>query len=261
MKERHSNRKLYFDEQEYTVKKYVIPFLQEVRPINEHISVLEIGCGEGGNLKPFLDLGCKKVVGVDMSQNKINNAIAFYSDHSKNQNIEFICADIYDIKDLGQFDLIITRDVIEHIHNQEKFMNHCKQFLKSNGKFFFGFPPWQNPFGGHQQMCKSKVLSHLPYFHLLPRPIHKLILKVFGESEIKIKNLLEIRTTSLSVERLERIFKKADYIIDKRMLYFINPGYEIKFGLRPRKQLPILAKIPVFRNFISTVAYYVVSEK
>ena len=34
--------------------------VKEIKPINEETSVLEIGCGEGGNLAPFLKVGGKK---------------------------------------------------------------------------------------------------------------------------------------------------------------------------------------------------------
>ncbi|MCB0758777.1 MAG: hypothetical protein KDC01_09980, partial [Flavobacteriales bacterium] len=65
MQERHTNREKYFREQETTVRNHVLPFISEVLEVNEGCSVLEIGCGEGGNLKPFMDLGCKRVVGKE----------------------------------------------------------------------------------------------------------------------------------------------------------------------------------------------------
>ena len=33
-------------------------------------------------------------------------------------------------EDIGQFDIIITRDVLEHIHEQDKFMGFVKKFMK-----------------------------------------------------------------------------------------------------------------------------------
>ena len=261
MQERHSNKKKYFSEQEVTSKKYVIPFLNEILPINENTSVLEIGCGEGGNLKPFLDIGCSRIVGVDLSEGKIEKANEFFADHPNKSMIEFICDDIYNIEDLGTFDLILTRDVLEHIHGQEKFMGFVKKFLKPKGKFFLGFPPWYNPFGGHQQICESKVLSKLPYFHILPAPIYGLILKAFGESEEKITALLEIKETGISIERFERILNKTNYQKDKRYFYLINPNYEIKFGLKPKEQIGLISSIPYLRNFLTTASYYIVSER
>jgi 2-polyprenyl-3-methyl-5-hydroxy-6-metoxy-1,4-benzoquinol methylase len=261
MQERHLDRARYFSEQSITTSKYVIPYVSQVLPVTQEISVLEIGCGEGGNLMPFLEIGCARIVGVDMAKNKIENARAFYKDHPKSAGIEFIAANIYDIDDLGQFDLIITRDVLEHIHGQEAFMEHVKKFLKPCGKFFLGFPPFNNPFGGHQQICESKILSKLPFFHLLPMSAYKWVLKTFGESAKKIENLLEIKETGITIERFEGILKRKGYKKDKTLFYFINPNYEIKFKLKPREQLKMISSIPYVRNFLITTNYYIVSPE
>ena len=261
MQERHINREEYFKEQEITTKKYVIPFIRELIEINEKTSVLEIGCGEGGNSKPFLDIGCKRIVGIDMSEGKIENANKFFSNHPNKKNIEFLLSDIYDVNELGQFDIVITRDVLEHIHGQERFMQFVKTFIKPEGKFFLGFPPWHNPFGGHQQICKSKFLSKLPFFHILPTPLYRYILKNLGESESKISGLLEIKKTGITIERFEKILKRTGYKKDKRVFYFINPNYQVKFGLKPRKQLKLFSAIPYLRNFYITASYYLLTNK
>jgi 2-polyprenyl-3-methyl-5-hydroxy-6-metoxy-1,4-benzoquinol methylase len=259
MHERHSNRHIYFKEQGITTAKHVIPFLKKTMNLTEDSAILEIGCGEGGNLVPFLDMGCKTVVGVDLSEGKIESAKAFFADHPKKENIQFISEDIYKTKNLQKFDVIITRDVLEHIHDQDRFMREVKHLLKPGGKFFLGFPSWQSPFGGHQQMCRSKVLSKIPYFHILPKGIYKAILKSFKEKDIKINNLLEIKETGISIDRFDRILKKENWKIDRKVLYFIQPNYEVKFGLKTRKQWALFSAIPYFKNYFMTAAYYVVS--
>lgn len=258
MQDRHLNRKKYFDEQVITTQKYVIPFVEETMTIDANTKVLEIGCGEGGNLKPFLDMGCQKVVGIDLSEGKINNAKAFFKDHPQSEKIDFIAEDIYNIENLGTFDLVFARDVLEHIHGQEKFMHFIKKFLKPDGKIFLGFPPWQNPFGGHQQMCRS-ALSKVPFLHLLPNVAYKGVMRLFKEKEGRINDLLEVKETRISIERFKRIVKQENYKVEKRCFYFINPNYEIKFGLKPREVWPVLAAIPYFRNFMITTNYYVLS--
>ena len=153
------------------------------------------------------------------------------------------------------------RDVIEHIHDQNRFMDYVKRYLKPNGKFFLAFPPWYNPFGGHQQICESRLLSMLPYYHILPASIYKGILKLFNENESRIEGLLEVKSTGITIERFEKILKKNNYNIEERMYYFINPNYEVKFGLKPRKGIPIISSIPGIRNFVTTSAYYLISVK
>ncbi len=258
MQKRHTDRYSYFNEQADTTLKHVIPFVQGLISFDKNTRILEIGCGEGGNLKPFADMGCQ-IIGVDMNQNKIRNAKSFFESHPNKNNTQFILQDIYESEDLGQFDFVFMRDVLEHIHNQERFMDFVQQFLKPKGLFFLGFPPFQNPFGGHQQICKSKILSTTPYYHNLPKPIYRGILKLFKEPEYQIENLLEVKDTGITIERFEKIVKKYNYQIKKKTFYFINPNYEIKFGLKPRKQNKLINNIPYLRNYLITTNYYLLT--
>jgi len=260
MQVRHKDRSIYFKDQIFTTEKYVIPYINKHMSIDKNTRILEIGCGEGGNLQPFLDLGCE-IVGVDLNKGKIEKARTYFSKQEHSHRISFILEDIYnvDLEEFGVFDLIIMRDVIEHIHNQEKFMGYVKRFLSPKGKIFFGFPPWQMPFGGHQQVCKNKIASKLPYYHLLPRPIYKAMLKMFGEPSKRIENLLEIKETGISIERFVRILKKENYRIDEKTEFLINPNYEVKFNLKPRKQFAIISAIPYFKNFFTTCCYCLIS--
>jgi len=127
MHERHSDRELYFREQAQTTSRYVIPFISGVRPVSQTLTVLEIGCGEGGNLIPFLEAGCARVTGIDISEHKIENARRFYASIPGGERVEFIAADIYDSADAGKFDLIMMRDVLEHIHDQARFIAFVKK--------------------------------------------------------------------------------------------------------------------------------------
>ncbi len=261
MQKRHLDRDRYFSEQVYTTEKYVIPFLQSVVPVHSGLSVFEIGCGEAGNLKPFLDLGCE-CLGVDLASAKIELGKEFLADHPNYSLLKLEADDIYNFTDFSvKYDLIMMRDVIEHIHDQEKFIVFLQNFMHEKSIVFFAFPPWQNPFGGHQQICKSKFLSVLPFFHLLPKSLYKGVLKLFGESQATIDGLLEIKETGISTERFEKIVKKSGLEVLKETHYFINPNYEIKFGLKPRKVFNFITKLPVIRNFFITCGYYLVGYK
>ena len=244
-------------------KEYILPFIEKYINHDKKLDVLEIGCAEAGVLKAFTDKG-HQCVGIELDPNRTEIAKAFMAEEMAAGKIEFMSENIYDIdveKDLKtKFDLIILKDVIEHIHDQAKFMSFLHKFLNPGGKIFFGFPPWQMPFGGHQQVAKSKILSALPYYHLLPRPIYKFILQAFGESPEKVENMLEIKETGISIERFERILKKEKYSTLKRQLYLFNPIYKYKFGVSARKQADFISAIPVLRNFLSTCAYYLIEE-
>ena len=257
MFEFHADRKRYFDIQVLNAEKYVIPFIEEIFPVTAGMGVLEIGCGEGGVLKAFINKGCIGV-GVESDAPRIDKAKEFMPDEVAAGKIKFIAKDIYAVdieKDFnGLFDIIILKDVIEHIHDQAKLIGWMKKFLKPGGIVFFGFPPWYMPFGGHQQMCHSTI-SKLPYIHLLPGSIYKWVLKKKKEP---VDALLEIRDTGISIERFERICKKDGYTLAHYRHYFLNPIYEWKFGLKPRRQSVLIKAIPFVRNFFTTCVYYII---
>lgn len=257
MQDRHSDRRRYFNEQAYTTKKYVIPYISAVKPITADMRILEIGCGEGGNMLPFAEMGCE-VIGVDLNQTQLERA-RLYLDEKGQKSVQLINKNVYHVEDeLGEFDVIFLRDVIEHIPDQERFMTYVKKFMKSDGVIFFGFPPWQMPFGGHQQAIRNKVFSKIPYTHLLPRRMYASLMKMWKVTPVVIDSRLEIWDTGISIELIEKYLKNAKLAIVSKTLYLINPNYEVKFGMKPVRQSILLRNIPYLRNYFTTCGYYVV---
>ena len=124
---------------------------------------------------------------------------------------------------------------------------------------FFGFPVWCNPFGGHQQICRNKVLSHTPWLHLLPTYLYKKVLQFGGESTNTINALVSIKDTGISLRRFENMLDKEQYQIVTHTHYLINPNYDIKFGLQPRI-IPKYLQIPFLSDFYTTAMYYLIKK-
>ena len=118
------------------------------------------------------------------------------------------------------------------------------------------FPAWQMPFGGHQQICRSKLASHLPFIHLLPTSLYIGLLRLCNEKQETINELLSIKRTQCSIEAFQKIAFQ-EYKIAGQQYYFINPHYEIKFGLKPRKLSSIISAIPYIRNFFTTSCFFI----
>ncbi len=254
MQERHSNRERYFNEQGRTTSRYYIPYIRRFMPVLPP-EVLEIGCGEGGNLLPFARMGCR-VTGVDMAAPRIDQARAFFAERGEQGT--FIAEDIFRLEELEhKFSLILIHDVIEHIGDKEGFLSGLKKFLAPGGMMFIAFPAWQMPFGGHQQIASSAV-SRLPFIHLLPVPLYRWFLQRAGESERMVRELLEIKQTRCPIELFRSVVRKTGYRIVNQQLYFINPHYETKFGLTPRRLTKAVAAIPYVRNFFSTSCFYMI---
>jgi SAM-dependent methyltransferase len=253
----HSDSDWYFQMQKLDCEEYIIPFIEEVYSFKSTSRVLEIGCGSAGVLSAFLERG-HQGVGVELNINACEEARRRLSKFVESGQLILLSKDIHSVEPetemRGKFDIIVLKDVIEHIHGQERLMNRMKSYLNSGGVIFLGFPPWQMPFGGHQQMCGNKFLSHLPYFHLLPMTLYKGILKIFKENP---EPFVEIKETGISIERFEKIAKKGSYRIVNERHYLINPVYKYKFNMKERKQAAIIRSIPYFRNFVTTSVFYI----
>jgi len=257
----HKDERVRFEQQVDNSRSYVLPFIEKTKELQPGVNVMEIGCGEGGVLLPFIEKGCY-CVGVDLNPLRIDLANEFLSAEVNNGRAQFVYKNVYDedflAKFSGFFDLIILKDAIEHIPDQEKFIPYLKNFLRAGGQIYFGFPPWYMPFGGHQQVCRNKVASVLPYYHILPKPVYKGILQLFGEPKPVIDELLEIKDTQITIERFEKIVKQSGLQVLQQQHYLVNPIYKYKFGLKPRTQSTLISAIPYVRNFLTTCVYYTV---
>lgn len=260
----HKDKDTYIKFQFENAKNYVLPFIEKKLPVKEGFRVMEIGCAEGGVLKAFTDLGCYGF-GVELQDSRLERAKEVFTEELKSGQVTLINKDIYDMdveNEIGEkYDLIILKDVIEHIYDQDRILNYLRSFLKPNGHIFFGFPPWQMPFGGHQQLVNNKLLSKLPYYHMLPMGIYKAMLKSVGESERKIEGMVEIKETGISIERFQKLLKKNNYSIQHKQFYLFNPIYKYKFNLNPKVQFGAISAIPYLRNFLTTCVYYLVRKE
>jgi SAM-dependent methyltransferase len=260
----HQDKDRYFEMQRENAANYVIPFIEKSTRINPNDHVLEVGCAEGGVLQAFLDLGCTGV-GVELLPQRLELARGYLADAIRDDRVTLMAKNVYDVvpeRDFNQlFDLIVLKDVIEHIPDQKKLLQKLGTFLKPGAYIFLGFPPWQMPFGGHQQICRHRLLSKLPYYHLLPAAVYKKVLEMGGEAPHVVQELLEIKDTGLSIGEFEKIARQTNFNILGQQLYLINPIYRYKFGLEPRKQFGVLGNLPYLRNFVTTCAYYLLKKE
>ena len=260
----HQDKIRYFNIQKTVTSEDIIPFIEQHYGTVQGKHVLEVGCAEAGVLKAFIDHS-NTGVGVELSSYRFDLAESFLADEIADNKVKIINKNIYDIKDplaeFGRlFDIIVLKDVIEHIPDQERFIPKLKEFLAADGVIFFAYPPWWMPFGGHQQICRHKLLRTLPWFHLLPASLYRLLLQAFGEQQATIDELMDIKSTGINIERLYKILKKNDFSISGEIMWLINPIYKFKFGLKKRMVFKFLTHFPYLRNFYTT-AHYILFRK
>jgi 2-polyprenyl-3-methyl-5-hydroxy-6-metoxy-1,4-benzoquinol methylase len=257
-REFHADTDLYFDQQRENARSSILPFIAQRANVGPGLRVLEVGCGAGGVLAAFAERGAQ-VTGVDLHAPSIEYARQRF----EHEGARFELADVYDVDPAeldGPFDLLLLKDTIEHIHDQQRFFTRLGAFLAPAASVFMAFPPWQMPFGGHQQICDHRALMRLPYMHLLPRSTYAALLRQFGERPETVDALLEIKQTGISIERFERIVTETGYRVAQRTLYLVNPMYRYRYGLEPRVQFRGVARVPVLRDFVTTSAYYLLAR-
>lgn len=92
-------------------------------------TILEIGCGNGGSAS-YID-ECKEYIGTDLSEVAISQASLEYG---KKPNFTFMEMDAMKFKfEEDRFDVVIAREVIEHLPNPINCLKEAFRVLKSGG--------------------------------------------------------------------------------------------------------------------------------
>lgn len=234
--------KHFYEQKEFT-SKYLLPYFQKSIKDFEAKKVLEIGCAEGGLLE-IMEVNGNYAVGIELSEERA--AIA----KEINPKLKVIVGDVTDPnlpqKLNAKFDLIIMREVIEHVMDKTAAFDNLNALLNDNGYLFISFPPKRSPFAGHQQIGKS-ILKAIPYLHVLPKSFLKALAKVFGENEGYIDEIKLHFSTGCSIKEFEKQSGRIGFSSVKKELFFFRPIYSLRLGL-PTIKLP---NIPLLREYIS----------
>lgn len=235
----------YWTYQYCLARDYYIPMLEEWGFSFVGKRILDVGCGDGGFVSAVADAGAE-CVGVE---------IAPFNVWSEHPQVKFIVADITKsetLETLGNtFDMVVLRDVIEHIPRQQKqeFITSLKNYLKPDGRLFMTFPPYYSPFGLHQQTIpKSKLLRKIPYLSWLPQPLILSLMTLFKEDQrVKDKITNEIIASRMPLGYARRLFKRLGLSIRNERFFITRPSHEIRYGWKTRlakfDRIPILNEI------------------
>jgi SAM-dependent methyltransferase len=237
---------------------FIIPYLSKKGLYKAGDKVAEIGCAEGGVLAAFVENGCGRAFGTDIIQKRLDlgkkmSAIADLPIEFENHNI----VDEEIPKDwLATFDLVILRDVIEHLDNPATALKSIKMMLKPGGSLFVTFPPYYSPFGGHQHTLVN-FWGRLPYIHLLPKFIFERMIASGRKNDIG--EVQRLRGIALTPGKFKKAATAAGFSIFNEEYYFLRPIYKIKFNLPSIRTTPI-SFLPCIKNFFSLEAMYVLKN-
>lgn len=186
-------------------------------PLNSNTRVLDLGCGHGVFGGELLKLGCQ-VTFADESN--------FLLPVFKDSPFIPINLDRDPLDTIGQFDLVICSNVLEHLSKPEQFLENVHLLLNSGGRFYLSWTNWLSPWGGHE-------FSPLHYFgpKIGPRLYDMLGKRRFHHPG---KNLFVtyIGKIITHIETSSRLAVES-----------YAPRYYTEF--------PVVLKIPVLREFLS----------
>jgi SAM-dependent methyltransferase len=126
--------------------------------------ILDIGCGLGGKTCYFASAGARRVVGVDIDPERIQQARNGAVRRGLG-NVHFLVADGRGLPcPAATFDMVLLNDSFEHVAEPETVLAEVYRVLRDGGTAHIAFPPFRSPWGAH-------LFAHIriPWAHLLFR--------------------------------------------------------------------------------------------
>lgn len=252
------NYKYYWGYQFQLGEDVIVPYLSQLNTFKAGYRVMEIGSAEGGVLAALVQAGAKDALATDIAQNRLDMG----ANISKilELPIEFkyhnIMQDDIPAEWQNSADLVILRDVIEHLDDAETALANIQKFLKPGGFLYITFPPYYSPYGGHQHIVMNSW-GKLPYIHFLPANLFHSLVKSGRPGDVgEVMRLKKIRLTP---KKFMASATSAGYKIYHSDYFMIRPVFKMKFGLPPVK-ITSLSSLPFVKGFFSLEASFILQK-
>ncbi len=248
----------YWKYQYQLADDYIIPYLKSLGIEIKDKSICEIGSAEGGVLFAFARKNANYCLATDIAENRLQAGDRIAKEF--NLQIEFqkhnILSDPIPEEWKEKFDIILLRDVIEHLDNPLYALNQIYLMLRYNGVLYLTFPPYYSPFGGHQHLLGT-FIGKFPFIHWFPNPVFNLLIKN-GRPADK-EEVSRLKSFRLTVKKFLGTVRKTNFKIYDERFYIIRPVYKYKFGLNSIK-LPKLFSKNFLKEIIASEASYLLKK-
>ncbi len=256
-------KRAYWQYQYRLGKEYLIPLLREWGILLQGRFVLDICCAEGGVLCAMAEEGAR-ALGLEISPSRLALARSLAAPRHL-QHLTFVAADFHRAPlQLSRRapDLILLRDVFEHLENKQKVMADLAALMGEHTRLMITFPPFYSPFGGHQQMLGS-FLRKVPYFHALPQPAWKLLRWFIARRDRNAAFLHEmekLRRHRITIGQFYKMAELHGLRIVKKRLYLIRPSHHLRYGW-PVISANGMGGIPVLREFLISAGFFLIEKE
>lgn len=229
-------------------ERFLLPLLMAQGVPLAGKNVLDVGCGYGGVLAALAESHpLAEARGVDLDGAMV--------EEGRKRAPQGVVLEVRDFLALegAAYDVILLRDVLEHIVDVEGALRNAARILKPGGSIYASFAPFYSPFGGHQHNGAG-LPSRIPWLHLLPEHVFRSLLRLPGNSykagDGLSADMDSVLKTRLTLARFKRAVAAAGLRFRYRAQYLSRPDYRIKFGL-PQVAFPA---IPGFDELFCTGA-------
>lgn len=243
--------------------EYLIPTLGDWSVSLTGKRFFEAGCGDGGCAAEFHRSGCQ-VTAVDIDERIVGIARAL--NDKEGMSFGTYVGDINREDcpglDEGPFDIILMRDVVEHLEDLAAALTIMRQNLTESGVLFVVFPPYYSPYGAHQQILPRKTVgfipyNKLPYIQLLPDRLFAAMTS--GDSPFN-EEVARLRDIRLTIRGFEHDVRQAGLNVLHRKYYLTRPTHRLRYGV-PVVGASILGRIPFLNELAVTACYYLLGTK
>jgi len=250
----------YFWKYQYQLAlDYIIPYLNSLGIQIAGKAVCEIGSAEGGVLFAFAQQSAKVCIATDIVESRLQAGRAIAEAFALNIMFQRhdILTDPIPLDWKKKFDLVLLRDVIEHLDKPAVALQQISELLKDDGYLYVTFPPYYSPFGGHQHQLEN-FASKIPYIHWLPQNLFYQVVKNGRPADAK--EVLRLKSICLTIKKFTEFISKSGFEIVDEQYFLIRPVYKYKFGLKSIK-IPNFLKINLFKEILASEASYLLKKK
>jgi SAM-dependent methyltransferase len=233
----------YWSFQRAVTRRQLLPFLSRAGVAWRGARVVELGCAEGGVALEFALAGAQ-AQGIDLDAARL--AVGRELAAAEGVALELRHGDACDPAVTGgAVDLVVLRDVVEHLPDLEEVLRGLRRVLRPGGALLISFPPFYGPFGLHQQLLRGSPLRWLPWASLLPATWLR---RWVGRGPFH-QEVLELLRCRLSLRRFARACERSGYRELRRCSYLVRPAHALRFGLPVIPAGP-LARVPGLRELV-----------
>ncbi|MBI5472551.1 MAG: class I SAM-dependent methyltransferase [Ignavibacteriae bacterium] len=242
---------------EYDVAaKYMIPLLEQWGALVRGTSVIDVGCGEGGGLCAMFDAGAAACHGFDIEVGRVEAAKELKGERP----LSLTLGNLYEAQlpfTENRYDLVVLHDVFEHLERKDEVMQKLAAYAKPSGRIMITFPPYYSAYGAHQQLLRTSW-AKLPFFHLLPFTLSKILPRLKGEHPYYIDEITKLGKLKMGMKKFEAIVARNGLSVAGKQAYLISPNH-IRFGLKP---LPAgkVSEIPILGEVVCTGVVYLLRK-